>query len=59
MGDLKEPLTVHSKIPLLVLSLYITLNIGMAAASEPFPSERGRFSEWSRFEIQPSPFQNN
>ena len=45
MGDLKEAQNLHCSFPLVVFSHYITFKIGIAAASEPTPLERGRFGE--------------
>ena len=45
MGDLKGAPAVHFNIPLQSFSLYITFNSGIAASSEPIPSEYGRFGE--------------
>ena len=47
MEELKGALAVLFNFPLQSFSLYITFKSWIAAASEPIPSEKGRFGEWT------------
>ena len=46
MGDFEGAPAVHFNLPLLSFYLYTTFKRGIVAASEPIPSEYGRFGDW-------------